>query len=117
MTNAHADPDCIFCKIAEGKIPAKKVYEDSEFLAFHDINPKAPLHLLVIPRQHLISLIQVDESHQALLGKMLLLAPRLARENGYPNGFRVSINNGRAGGQEVYHLHMHILGYPSGNDS
>jgi histidine triad (HIT) family protein len=105
------DPDCIFCKIAEGKIPAKKVFEDEDFIAFHDIHPKAPLHLLVIPRQHLVSLLEVDHQHQALLGKMLVLAPQLARDNGHPKGFKVVINNGQSGGQEVYHLHMHVLGY------
>jgi histidine triad (HIT) family protein len=104
-------PDCIFCKIIAGQIPAKKIYEDEDFIAFHDINPKAPVHILVIPRQHIVSLLEVDETHQQLLGRMLLLAPRIARENGCSDGFRVSINNGRSGGQEVYHLHMHLLGF------
>jgi histidine triad (HIT) family protein len=69
------------------------------------------VHILVIPRQHIVSLLEVDETHQQLLGRMLLLAPRIARENGCSDGFRVSINNGRSGGQEVYHLHMHLLGF------
>ena len=105
-------PDCLFCKIAQGQIPANKVYEDADFIAFHDIHPKAPLHLLLIPKAHIVSLMQVEASHQALLGKMLVLAPELAKQNGSPGGFRVGINNGRVGGQEVYHLHMHILGGP-----
>lgn len=105
-------PDCLFCKIAQGQIPAKKVYEDADFIAFHDIHPKAPLHLLLIPKVHIVSLMEVETTHQALLGKMLVLAPELAKQNGSPGGFRVGINNGRVGGQEVYHLHMHILGGP-----
>jgi histidine triad (HIT) family protein len=103
------DPDCIFCKIAAGTIPSRKVYEDENFLAFHDIQPKAPLHLLLIPKIHIPSLQQVDATHTQLLGKMLVLASRLAAENGAPEGFRTIINTGRAGGQEVYHLHLHIL--------
>jgi histidine triad (HIT) family protein len=106
-----SDPGCIFCKIAKGQIPANKVFEDSDFIAFHDIAPKAPLHLLVIPKQHLVSLLEVGQEHQALLGKMLVLAPQLAKDNGHPSGFKLVINNGQSGGQEVYHLHMHVLGY------
>lgn len=108
-----ADSDCIFCKIARGDIPAKKIYEDSELLAFHDIAPKAPLHLLIIPRQHIVSLQQVDASHEVILGKMLVLAAKLAAENGSPDGFKTVINTGRVGGQEVYHLHVHVLGGPA----
>lgn len=108
-----ADLSCIFCKIAQGKIPADKVYEDSELLAFKDIHPKRPMHLLIIPKEHIASLQDARESHQALLGKMLVLAPRLAKENGSPEGFRSIINTGQVGGQEVYHLHLHLLGGPS----
>jgi histidine triad (HIT) family protein len=107
-----SDPNCIFCKIAQGQIPAQKVYEDEELLAFKDIHPKAPLHLLIIPRAHIVSLQEVDAAHAQILGKMLVLAPRLARENGSPDGFRTIINTGRVGGQEVYHLHVHVLGGP-----
>lgn len=106
------DHDCIFCKIAKGEIPAAKVYEDDEVFAFKDINPKAPVHFLIIPKKHLASLAHADAGDTALLGKMLALAPRLAREQGAENGFRVVINTGRDGGQEVAHLHMHILGGP-----
>ena len=107
-----SDPNCIFCKIAQGQIPAQKVYEDEELLAFKDIHPKAPLHLLIIPRAHIVSLQEVDAAHAQILGKMLVLAPRLARENGSPDGFRTIINTARVGGQEVYHLHVHVLGGP-----
>jgi histidine triad (HIT) family protein len=109
--SAH-DPNCIFCKIAQGAIPAKKVYEDDELFAFHDINPKAPLHLLIIPKQHIVSLQHVNDTHVELLGKMLVLAGKLAAENGFPGGFRTVVNTGKVGGQEVYHLHVHVLGGP-----
>lgn len=101
---------CIFCKIARGEIPSRKVYEDNELLAFHDINPVAPVHFLLIPKQHVVSLLEVDPSHEALLGRMLVLAGRLAKEEGLENGFRTVINSGKAGGQEVFHLHVHVIG-------
>jgi histidine triad (HIT) family protein len=103
---------CIFCKIVAGQIPAKKAYEDEELLAFHDINPWAPVHVLVIPKQHIATLADVDAGHEALLGRMLGLAPRLMKQLGVDNGFRTLINTGRDGGQEVYHLHMHVMGGP-----
>ncbi len=104
--------DCIFCKIARGEIPSRKVYEDDEILAFHDIGPVTPVHFLIIPKLHIPSLAEADLSHQAVLGKMLGLAGRLAREQGLADGFRTIINTGRIGRQEVYHLHVHILGGP-----
>ena len=103
---------CLFCRIAKGEIPSKKVYEDDDVAAFHDIHPAAPVHLLMIPKKHLDSLIDSGSGHEPLFGKMIGLAPRLAREQGCENGFRVVINNGPDGGQEVYHLHIHILGGP-----
>ncbi|MFM2068926.1 MAG: hypothetical protein RLZZ584_3835 [Pseudomonadota bacterium] len=106
------DPNCIFCKIAAGQIPAKKFHEDDELIAFHDIRPAAPVHFLIIPRQHLASLADTGPGHSALLGRMLTLAPRLALEQGATNGFRTVINTGPDGGQEVYHLHMHVMGGP-----
>ncbi|UZD55414.1 histidine triad nucleotide-binding protein [Caldimonas aquatica] len=109
---SHADPNCIFCKIAEGQIPSRKVYEDEELLGFHDIRPHAPVHFLLIPKVHVPSLQEVGPEHEALLGRMLALAPRLARENGADNGFRVVVNTGPDGGQEVYHLHVHVMGGP-----
>ncbi len=102
--------DCIFCKIARGEIPCKKVYEDAEVLAFHDINPVAPVHFMLVPKQHIESLLDAGEAHAALLGKLLLLAPKLAREQGLESGFRTVINSGKGGGQEVFHLHVHVIG-------
>ena len=102
--------NCIFCKIVHGEIPSRKVYEDDELFAFHDIHPVAPVHFMLVPKLHLASLAEVDESHAALLGKMLIVAPRLAREQGLHKGFRTVINTGADGGQEVYHLHIHIIG-------
>jgi histidine triad (HIT) family protein len=103
---------CLFCRIARGEVPSRKAYEDDEVIAFHDINPAAPVHLLLVPKVHVDSLITTGPEHEALLGKLIALAPRLAKEQGCVNGFRVVINNGPDGGQEVYHLHIHILGGP-----
>ena len=105
----HA-PDCLFCRILRGEIPAKKVYEDDDFIAFHDISPAAPVHFLMVPRLHVENLYDADLTHQALLGKLLGMAGQLAREQGCHDGFRVVINNGRVGRQEVYHLHIHVMG-------
>jgi histidine triad (HIT) family protein len=108
----NADPDCIFCKIVAGQIPASKVFEDEDLLAFHDIHPWAPVHVLVIPKLHIASLAEVEPQHHALLGRMLGLAPRLMKELGVVNGFRTVVNTGRDGGQEVPHLHVHVFGGP-----
>jgi histidine triad (HIT) family protein len=105
-------PDCIFCRIVRGEIPGQRVYEDKDILAFHDIHPLAPVHFMIIPKQHVASLADCDSSHEALLGKILAAAPRLAREQGSSDGFRVIINTGRVGRQEVYHLHVHVIGGP-----
>ncbi len=102
--------DCIFCKIARGEIPCRKVYEDDEVLAFHDINPVAPVHFMLVPKLHLASLAEAGDVHAALLGRILVLAAKLAREQGLENGFRTVINTGKGGGQEVFHLHIHIIG-------
>lgn len=101
---------CLFCKIARGEIPCRKVYEDDEVLAFHDINPVAPVHFMLVPKLHLATLDDAGDEHAALLGKMLLLAPRLAKEQGLENGFRTVINTGKGGGQEIFHLHIHVIG-------
>ena len=110
------DPNCIFCKIVEGKIPSKKVYEDEEILAFHDIQPWAPVHFLLVPKQHITSFAHVEEAHAPLLGKMMSLVPKLAAQEGcrpYPEGgFRLVCNTGDEGGQEVPHLHFHVIGGP-----
>ena len=103
---------CIFCRIVAGEIPAKRALEDDELIAFHDIAPWAPVHLLLIPKEHVASLADVDERHERLLGRMLALAPRLMRDNGVTNGFRVVVNTGADGGQEVPHLHVHVMGGP-----
>lgn len=101
--------DCIFCKILNGSIPSKKIYEDDDVIAFNDIHPKAKVHFLIVPKLHVESLASCETQHQALLGKMLLLVPKLAKEQGL-TGFRVVINTGKEGGQEVFHIHLHILG-------
>jgi histidine triad (HIT) family protein len=106
------DPNCIFCKIARGHIPAKKIYEDAEVMAFHDIRPQAPIHFLIIPKDHVATLYDAQPAHQAALGRMLGVAGRLAREAGAADGFRAIINNGRVAHQEVYHVHMHVLAGP-----
>ena len=111
MTSRH-DPNCIFCKIVAGQIPSKKAYEDEELLAFHDINPWAPVHVLIIPKAHIATLYDAEPGDQALLGRMMGLAPRLMRELGVDDGFRTIVNTGPNGGQEVYHLHMHVMGGP-----
>ncbi len=102
--------NCIFCKIVRGEIPSRKVYEDDEVFAFHDINPVAPVHFMLVPKRHIDSLLDVEEAHAGLLGRLLLLAPKLAREQGLPDGFRTVINSGKGGGQEVFHLHVHVIG-------
>ncbi|MDH2919313.1 MAG: histidine triad nucleotide-binding protein [Sideroxydans sp.] len=102
--------DCLFCKIIRGDIPSRKVYEDEDVYAFHDIHPAAPVHFMLIPKLHLDSLAQAEQKHAALLGKMLLLAPKLALAQGLENGFRTVINTGKGGGQEVFHLHIHVIG-------
>lgn len=107
---------CLFCKIAAGIIPSRKVYEDDEIFVFHDINPWAPVHFLMIPKTHIASMAQVGSAHEALLGRMMVLAPKLAAEQGcnpYPDGgFRIVTNAGSEGGQEVHHLHFHVMGGP-----
>lgn len=102
--------DCIFCKIIVGDIPSAKVYEDDQIFVFKDINPKAAVHLLVIPKVHLNSLDDLAVEHQALIGHMMLKLSQLAQSQGLMNGFRTIINTGPDGGQEVDHLHIHILG-------
>ncbi len=116
MKHPSYDPNCIFCKIVAGEIPCQKVFEDEEILAFKDINPAAPVHLLLIPKKH-IPMLELATAHDApLLGRMMELAPRLASQEGCrpgkEGGFRVTVNNGADGGQEVYHLHLHVMGGP-----
>lgn len=108
----EAEADCIFCRIVAGAIPARKVFEDDELLAFHDIEPWAPVHILLIPKAHIATLYDVVPAHGALLGRMLGLAPVLMRGLGVTGGFRVLVNTGPDGRQEVPHLHMHVMGGP-----
>ena len=105
-------PDCLFCRIVRGEIPARKIYEDDEILAFHDIHPQAPVHFLIIPKIHVENLYDADLKHQQVLGRTPGMAGQLARAQGATDGFRVVVNNGRVGRQEVYHLHIHVLGGP-----
>ena len=109
---ASEDPACIFCKIIRGEIPSRRVYEDEHLLAFHDIHPAAPVHLLVIPKRHIATLYDCEDGDRETLGRLVTVLGRLAREQGLADGFRTIINTGRVGGQEVYHLHAHILGGP-----
>ena len=102
--------DCLFCKIVAGDIPAEIVYEDEQILVFKDINPRAAVHLLAIPKIHLTSLEDLTSEHQMLIGHIMVQLPHLARAQGLPDGFRTIINTGPGGGQEVGHLHVHLLG-------
>ncbi|MDH5302025.1 MAG: histidine triad nucleotide-binding protein [Gammaproteobacteria bacterium] len=103
--------DCLFCKIVAGKIPANEVYRDDDVVAFRDISPQAPKHLLIIPTEHVATLNDFDQAHQMVLGKMLLTAQKLAKAEGFADsGYRTVINCNQDGGQTVYHTHMHVLG-------
>lgn len=102
--------DCIFCKIAAGEIPSAKVFEDERCLAFNDLSPQAPTHILIIPRKHVDSLDKARESQEELLGHLLLTAADIARSKGFADdGYRVVINTNADGGQTVFHLHVHLL--------
>ena len=115
--------NCIFCKIARKEIPAAAVYEDDEMMAFKDIRPAAPVHLLLIPKQHVATLSDCGAEHEALLGRMMTRVAKLAAEHGcaavkgadgqYSGGFRTQVHSGPSGGQEVYHLHIHLIGTPA----
>ena len=111
-----ADPACLFCRIVAGKIPSRLVYQDDEVFAFHDIHPWAPVHFLISPKLHIPSMAQLRPEHAALLGHMMVLAPRLALQEGcrpYPEGgFRVLSNTGAEGRQEIHHLLVHVMGGP-----
>ena len=102
--------DCLFCKILAGDIPGDIVYEDDTVIAFKDINPKAEVHLLVIPRDHIASLNELTPEHDALIAHMMRVIPQLAKSQGLNEGFRTIINTGKGGGQIIFHLHMHLMG-------
>jgi histidine triad (HIT) family protein len=104
--------NCIFCKIVKGAIPSRKVYEDDELFAFHDINPVAPVHFMIVPKQHIDSMTHLTDQHREVVGKLMVLAGKLAKEQGCRDGFRAIINTGPIARQEVQHLHVHIMGGP-----
>jgi histidine triad (HIT) family protein len=105
----ETDPNCIFCKIVRGEIPSRKVFEDADVFAFHDIQPQADLHFMIIPKKHVSSLYEVTDADAPVLGKILAIAGKLAREQGANDGFRTVVNTGRIGQQEVQHVHVHVI--------
>ncbi len=107
---------CIFCKIVNGEIPAKVVYEDDTVMAFHDINPQAPIHILIIPKEHIPTVNDIEEKHRDLIGHIFLVAKKIAKDLGVAeSGYRILVNCNRDGGQEIYHLHFHLFaGKPLG---
>ncbi|HIS68644.1 MAG TPA: histidine triad nucleotide-binding protein [Candidatus Gallacutalibacter stercoravium] len=102
--------DCVFCKISAGEIPSKKVYEDDKVLAFYDLDPQAPVHVLIIPKEHIASADELTEENSGVVSHIFLVAARLAKELGLKNGYRIVNNCGEDGGQTVKHLHFHLLG-------
>lgn len=102
--------DCLFCKIVEKKIPSDIIYEDDKVVAFNDINPQAPVHFLVIPKEHIKSVGEIDSTHKSLMGHMIYVASKLAKENELDGGYRIVNNCGQQGGQTVDHIHFHVLG-------
>jgi histidine triad (HIT) family protein len=108
-----SDPNCIFCKIVRGEIPSRKVYEDADILAFHDIQPAAPVHFMLVPKKHVANLYDATLDDAPVLGRMIALTGRLAREQGAADGFRTIINTGRVGQQEVQHVHIHVIAGPN----
>ncbi|MBE6931547.1 MAG: histidine triad nucleotide-binding protein [Clostridia bacterium] len=102
--------DCLFCKIVAGEIPSKKAYEDDQILAFHDIAPIAPVHILIVPKKHINRANELTEADAALVGHIFAVAANLAREYGVADGFRILTNNGESAGQTVSHLHFHLIG-------
>jgi len=101
---------CLFCKIVEGAIPSTPIFEDALGYAFADINPQAPVHVLIVPREHIPSMIDTDQSKKALLGHLLWAAAEIARDKGLGSGYRIVVNTGEDGGQSLDHLHLHLLG-------
>ena len=106
-----SNDQCLFCRIASGAIPAKKVHEDADVVAFHDINPQAPTHVLVIPRKHIAALDELTEADANTIGTTIVRASQIARELGLAqDGYRMVVNNGEGAGQTVFHIHVHVLG-------
>ena len=112
MNDARITAECTFCRIVRGEIPSSKVYEDEDIFAFHDVRPQAPVHFLIIPKTHVPTLYDAGMAQHRAYGKMLALAGELARKEGAGDGFRIILNTGRVGHQEVYHVHMHVIGGP-----
>jgi len=104
------DPNCVFCKIVRGEIPSRKVYEDGDVLAFHDIRPQAPVHFMLIPKQHVASIYELTPEDAPAMGKIMTLAGKIAREQGATDGFRMIVNTGKVGHQDVMHVHVHVIG-------
>ena len=104
---------CIFCRIVRGELPSKKVYEDDAMFAFHDINPLAPVHFMVVPKEHIASFAEVRPDHAGTMGRIMAKIPALAKEQGLTDGWRTIINTGRVGRQDVYHIHIHVIGGPN----
>lgn len=102
--------DCIFCKIVSGEIPSNKAYEDDKVLAFYDLDPQAPVHILIIPKEHIDSVAELNESNSAVVSHIFEVAAKLAKEKGLDDGFRIVTNTGESAGQSVKHLHFHLMG-------
>jgi len=103
--------DCVFCNIIDGVIPSQKLFEDGDFIAFRDIHPQSPIHVIVIPKKHIVSLAHLKPEHEVMMGKMIMIATRIAQSEGLSvRGYRLVVNSGAEGGQIVPHLHLHILG-------
>ena len=107
-----SDRNGVFCKIVRGEIPSRKVYEDADILAFHDIQPVAPVHFMLVPKKHVASLYELTPDDAPVIGRIMTLAGKLAREQGAEDGFRTIVNTGRVGRQEVPHVHLHVIGGP-----
>ena len=107
-----SDPNCVFCKIVRGDIPSRKVYEDADVLAFHDIAPQSPVHFMIVPKKHVASMYELTPEDAPVMGRIMTLAGRLAREQGAGDGFRTIVNTGRVGRQDVPHVHVHVIGGP-----
>jgi histidine triad (HIT) family protein len=104
------EQDCLFCRIIAGEAPARRVYESDTIVAFHDINPQAPTHILVVPRKHIAKIAEIGDDDRGLMGDLLLSAKTIAAQEGIEGGFRLVINNGIESGQSVFHIHLHLLG-------
>jgi len=111
-TRVASDPNCIFCKIVRGDIPSRKVYEDDDVFAFHDIQPQADVHFMIIPKNHVANMYELTAQDAPVMGRILTLTGKLAREQGATDGYRTIINTGRIGHQEVQHVHVHVIAGP-----